>query len=207
MKLDLHIHSKYSYDSLLSPEKIIKVAKKKGLNGVAVTDHGTIKGGVETKKISDDDFAVIVGSEIRTEYGDIVGLFLNEEIISNILMEVVEEIKSQGGLVVLAHPYRTGIIFPEGLMDRIDLIEAFNGRSPKNLNKMAFELARKFEKPIGAGSDAHLSFEIGVGRTILFSNVRKALARGETKIEGNESNYYLVHGLSVVIEKIKKVMK
>jgi len=73
MKLDLHIHSKYSKDSLLKPETILKVAKKRGLGGIAVTDHNTIKGGLFTQKINDDkNFVVIVGSDIKTEYGDII---------------------------------------------------------------------------------------------------------------------------------------
>ncbi len=81
MMFDLHIHSKYSHDSYLSPPQIIKIAEKRGLDGIAITDHNTLKGGIETSKINNkDDFIVIVGSEIKTEYGDVIGLFLNEEI-------------------------------------------------------------------------------------------------------------------------------
>ena len=204
MKFDLHIHSKYSYDSFLSPERIIKIAKKRGLDGVAVTDHNTIKGGVETTKINKgDNFIVIVGSEIKTEYGDVIGMFLNEEIKSQIFMQVVSEIKGQDGLVVLAHPFRKGITFPTDSLKYVDLIEGFNARSPKRLNARALELARKFNKPMTAGGDAHLGFEIGGGRTIVNSGVKEALKNGETEIEGEESNYYLVHGLSVGMEKIK----
>ena len=204
MKFDLHIHSKYSYDSFLSPERIIKIAKKRGLDGVAVTDHNTIKGGVETTKINKgDNFIVIVGSEIKTEYGDIIGLFLNEEIESRIFMEVVEGIRDQGGLVVLAHPFRKGINLPIDLLKHIELIEAFNARSPKGLNARALELARKFNKSMTAGSDTHLGFEIGRGITIINGEIEEALRKGGARIEGKESNYYLVHGLSVAMEKIK----
>ena len=207
MKFDLHIHSKYSYDSFLSPERIIKIAKKRGLDGVAVTDHNTIKGGVETTRINKgDNFIVIVGSEIKTEYGDIIGLFLNEEIESRIFMEVVEGIRDQGGLVVLAHPFRKGINLPIDLLKYIELIEAFNARSPKSLNVKALELARKFNKSMTAGSDAHIGFEIGGGRTIMNGEAKEELKRGDTKVEGEESNYYLVHGLSVAMERIKGVI-
>jgi predicted metal-dependent phosphoesterase TrpH len=201
MKIDLHIHSKYSKDSLLEPEKIISMAKKKGLGGIAVTDHNTIKGGLTANNI-DKEF-VIVGAELRTEYGDVVGLFLNEEIKSNTFIEVVEEIKDQDGLVVLAHPFRKGIKFPADLLQHVDAIEGFNARSPKDLNGKAKELARSFGMPTTAGSDAHLGFEIGRGRTIVNSEVKEALRTGKTKIEGEESNYYLVHGLSVAMEKMK----
>jgi len=204
MKIDLHIHSKYSKDSILEPAKIIKIAKKKRLDGVAVTDHDTIKGGLVASKI-DKDF-VIVGAEIRTEYGDVIGLFLDEEIKSNRFIEVVEEIKGQDGLVVLAHPFRKGITFPTDLLKYVDLIEGFNARSPKDLNKKAGELARSFGMPMAAGSDAHLGFEIGKGRTVVDSEVKGELRKGETEIEGEESNYYLVHGFSIAMEKIKGVM-
>lgn len=207
MKFDLHIHSKYSYDSLLSPERIIKVAKRKGLHGVAITDHNTIKGGIEALKINEDkDFQVIVGAEIRTEYGDIIGLFLEDEITTNKFEGVIEEIKSQGGLSVLAHPYRQ-YKFPEEIVDKVDLVEVFNARSRKADNERAYELAKKFKKPQTAGSDAHFGFEIGRGRTMVNSKIIEALKKGETKIEGTESNYYLVHGLSVAMEGIKGLRK
>lgn len=207
MKFDLHIHSKYSYDSLLRPDTIIRIAKKKGLDGVAVTDHNTIKGGVEASKVNkDDDFVVIVGSEIKTEYGDVIGLFLTNEIRSRAFADVVGEIRDQDGLTVLAHPFRKGIVFPRDLLGHVDLIEGFNARSPKNLNQKAIELARDCRIPVTAGSDAHLGFEIGMGRAVTRTltreggEVRCVLENGETRIEGKESSYYLVHGLSVVTE-------
>ena len=204
MKFDLHIHSKYSYDSFLSPEKIIRTAKKRGLDGIAVTDHNTVKGGIEALKINrDEDFQIIIGAEMKTEYGDIIGLFLDKEIRTSRIEGVIEEIKSQGGLSILAHPYRQ-YKNPEEIADKVDLVEGFNARSRKKDNARAYGLAKKFKKPVTAGSDAHLRFEIGRGRTIVDSEVKEALEKGETKIEGNESSYYLVHGLSVAMEKIKK---
>jgi len=206
MKFDLHIHSKYSYDSLLSPERIIKVAKRKGLHGVAITDHNTIKGGIEALKINEDeDFQVIVGAEIRTEYGDIIGLFLEDKIATNKFEEVIEEIKSQGGLSVLAHPYRQ-YKFPEEIIDKVDLVEVFNARSKKRDNRRALHLAAKYNKPVIAGSDAHLPFEIGRGSTIVPAQVdlKNAIIDRLTKVEGCESNFYLVHAMSVLLESIKK---
>lgn len=203
MKFDLHIHSKYSYDSFLSPERIIKIAKKRRLSGVAITDHGTIKGGIVALKVNKDkDFQVIVGAEMRTEYGDIIGLFLENEIRTRQFEEVIEEIKSQGGLSVLAHPYRQ-YENPEEIVDRVDLVEGFNARSRKADNERAYELAKRFKKPMTAGSDAHLGFEVGMGRTIVNSEVKGELKKGKTEIEGEESNYYLVHGLSFAMEKVK----
>lgn len=209
MKFDLHIHSKYSNDSFLSPEKIIKIAKKKGLNGVAITDHNTIRGrgGIEALKINDNkDFRVIAGAEINTEYGDIIGLFLGEEIKTRRFEGVLEEIRSQGRLSILAHPFRK-YKNPGDIVDKLDLIEAFNARSVKEKNKKAYILSKEFEKPITAGSDAHLGFEIGGAMTIVNDDVNTALKKGETKIEGGESSYYLVHGLSVAMEDVRMIWR
>jgi len=206
MKYDLHTHSKYSYDSFLDPEKIIKIAKKNSLNGIAITDHNTIKGGlIALRENKDKDFHLIVGAEIKTDFGDILGLFLNEEIKSRNFYEVIDEIKSQDGLSSLPHPYRQ-YKFPEKIIDEIDVIEAFNARTKKIQNDKAYQLAKKFKKPITAGSDAHLGFEIGRGMTIVKENIRESLKNGKTEINGKESNYYLVHGLSVFSEKIKKIV-
>lgn len=208
MIYDLHIHSKYSYDSFLSPEKILKVSKKRKLDGVAITDHGTIRGGLETlKQNKDSDFQVIVGAEIKTEYGDVIGLFLNEELKSSKFDEVIEEIKSQGGLSVLAHPYRQ-YSFPEKLVNKVDIIEGFNARSKAEDNIKAFQLAKKFNKPIAAGSDSHTSFEIGRGRTIIEfqSDISEEILTKNFKVEGKESNYYISHSLSTINEKFRQFL-
>jgi len=205
MKFDLHIHSKYSYDSLLSPEKIIKIAKKKGLNGAAITDHNTIKGGIEGLKANNDtDFQLIVGAEIKTNIGDIIGLGLNEEIKCRNWEDVIDEIHSQGGVAILPHPYR-GHKLVEELAMRVDVIEVFNARTPKELNKKAYELALKFQKGISAGSDAHVSFEIGRGTVVINSDLINELLLGGVEINGKESPYLLVHGMSFVIEKLRKI--
>jgi len=204
MNYDLHVHSKYSHDSLLDPSKIIRIAIKRGLNGIAVTDHNTIKGGIEAEKANKNpDFEIIVGSEIKTEYGDIVGLFLNEDINSRKFIEVIEEIKNQGGLPVLAHPYRP-FNFPEKIITYFDYIEGFNARSKPWQNHKAHILASEFNKNVVAGSDAHFAFEIGKGRTLTENKFQKGMKNVKMNISGHESNYYVIHGLSVALEKIKK---
>ncbi len=205
MKFDLHIHSKYSYDSFLSPEMIIKVAKKKGLNGIAVTDHNTIRGGFETLKANKDEFLrIIVGAEIRTEYGDVIGLFLNSEIKERKFNNVIDEIRSQGGISILAHPYRK-YQFPERLLKGIDLIECFNSRSKRILNEKSYLLARSYKKSMTGGSDAHLALDIGKGLTITDCEIERALRKGKTQIVGRESNYYIGHGFSLLSENVKKL--
>jgi len=206
MDYDLHIHSKYSYDSFQKIETILNTAHKRGLNGIAITDHNTIKGGLEAFKTNKDpNFEVIVGSEIKTEYGDILGIYLNEEIKSKSFEEVVGEIKSQDGLVILPHPYRQ-YGTPESIISKVDVVEGFNARVTKSYNERSSLLAEKFDKGKSAGSDAHLSFEIGKGRVIVENDLRDSLITGKTKVVGEESNYYLVHGLSVSSEKVKKIL-
>ena len=98
--IDFHIHTYHSYDSLMRPEKIIAIAKSRGLNGVVISDHDTINGGLECAKInSDKDFKIIVSSEIKTSVGDITGLNLKEEITDRNFSDVVQKIRNQGGLV------------------------------------------------------------------------------------------------------------
>ena len=206
MMLDLHIHSKYSFDSILEPKKIIQISKKKGLNGIAITDHNTIEGGVKAKKINrDSDFSVIVGAEIGTEVGDITGLFLTDEIRSKKAMEVIEEIKGQGGLSVLPHPFRGHTIIGDELLKRIDLIEGFNSRTPLKLNLMAQSLAEEYNKPIIAGSDAHFAGEIGLGKTLLnleSPDIQKALLTNRTEIKGIPGPLYL-QSLSQLVKSLK----
>jgi len=207
MILDLHIHSKYSFDSILEPKKIIQISKKKGLNGIAITDHNTIEGGVKAKKINrDSDFLVIVGAEIGTEVGDITGLFLTDEIRSKKAMEVIEEIKGQGGLSVLPHPFRGHTIIGDELLKRIDLIEGFNARSSNDQNLRAQNLAKKYEKPSIAGSDAHFGSEIGLGKTCIegctSATLREDLLHNKIKIEGVQSPSYLQQ-LSQLLKSLK----
>lgn len=203
---DLHIHSKYSFDSILEPKILIKVAKKRGLNCVAITDHNTIKGGLMAKNINEDqDFLVIVGSEISTEVGDIIGLFLNEEIRSGNIYDVIEKIKNQGGIVVLPHPYK-GHKLSNELVKNVDAIEVFNARINKENNKKAIALAKKCKKPGIAGSDAHFASEIGNVKvqipTLFHKDIKKSLLSNEIEIIARQSSHYFEF-LSQIIKSIK----
>ena len=197
MYFDFHIHSIYSHDSILKPETIIKHSKKKGLSGIAITDHNTILGAKKVKSISSEGFLVIIGAEIKTERGEIIGLFLNDEIISNVFYEVKDEIKAQGGLIVLPHPFKNKAVDPELLTKGVDLIEGLNARIKPELNHKACILAKKYELPIIAGSDAHTSFEIGAVQNKLqidelsSEEVRKILLKGTGTTFGTESPFYI----------------
>jgi len=194
MKYDLHIHSKYSSDGILEPKESIKTAIKKGINGIAITDHNTIKGGLEAKKYETDDFKVIVGSEISTERGEIIGLFLEEEVKSKDVQEVISGIKEQNGIIIIPHPFdelRHSAFHPtEGDAKFIDCIEGFNSRCVfQKYNEKAVEFGTKHNLTITAGSDAHFANEIGnAGITTETEDIREALIKNEIQIFGKRSS-------------------
>lgn len=161
MKGDFHIHSKYSFDSTMDPKQILKIVKSKGFDTVAITDHNTIKGAVEAKKFEDDiGIRVIVGSEIRTDIGDLIGLKLEREIENTSWEMVISEIKDQGGFVVLPHPYRDHTMVDE-VAKKVDSIEIWNARCHFEQNDKALELASSLNCNVIMGSDAHLYSELG----------------------------------------------
>jgi predicted metal-dependent phosphoesterase TrpH len=205
MKIDLHIHSSYSPDGNISPEDIVKIARRKGLNGVAVTDHDTVRGGLEAKKYETDDFIVIVGAEIRTDRGEVIGLFLSKEIQSTGFKDVVIEIKAQGGLVVVPHPFdgmrRSAFRITDKEASFVDAIEGYNARCILPMyNRRAVTFARKHNLPVVAGSDAHHANEIGIAGIITGSrDVRDAIRKGDIEIFGKTSPWLLVnHGRAQV---------
>lgn len=167
MIIDFHTHTYHSYDSLMKPEKIIRIARARGLDGIVTCDHNTIKGGLEVQKVNHDkNFIVIVGAEIATDVGDIIGIFLTKEIESRNFHDVVEEIKQQGGEVILSHPYKDHDLSKIDF-SKIDYIEGYNSRLNKQLNQKALDLAEKYNIPVVAGSDSHLYGEIGNSRTVV----------------------------------------
>lgn len=180
MIVDTHTHTYHSYDCLMKPEKILRLAKERGLDAIVINDHDTIKGGLECKRINPyKDLEVIVGAEIKTSIGDVTGLFLKEEIEARDFQDVVAAIKKQGGITILNHPYVGHKL--DGLnFNGIDLIEGYNGRLNPEKNAMAVELAKKHNKPVIAGSDAHTYAEIANCRTY-FDNLNNLLNPGKTE--------------------------
>ena len=210
MKYDLHIHSKYSSDGVLEPEEIINAAKKKGLDGIAVTDHNTIKGGLETKRYETKDFEVIIGSEIMTERGEITGLFLSQEITSKDVQGVFSEIKGQGGIVVIPHPFdglRRSAFHPtEEDVKFIDAVEGFNSRCVfQKYNNKAVAFALQYNLPIAGGSDAHFANEVGIaGVIVMTSDIKGAILNNALDIFGKRSSL-LNHARTKLLKTRMKV--
>lgn len=167
MIIDFHTHTHHSYDSIMKPARIIQIAKARGLDGIVICDHNTIKGGLEAQKANKDkNFKVIVGAEIATNAGDVTGIFLSGEIESRMFDDVVKEIRQQGGKVILNHPYK-GHDLNKVDFSVIDYIEGYNSRLDEEHNQKAIELAEKYKIPVIAGSDAHVYAEIGNCKTIV----------------------------------------
>ena len=148
-------------------EQIIRHCHKNGVNCLAIADHGTIAGALKLKEIA--PFPVIVAEEIMTPFGEIMGMFLSEEIPGKLSVEeTIAQIEAQDGLVCIPHPYdklRFSALDDETLeaiMPHVDIIEVFNARSlfPHALDKSR-RLALKYGKLASAGSDAHIASEIG----------------------------------------------
>jgi len=167
MKVDLHVHTYYSKDATLSLEAIVEGCRRRGLDGVAITDHNTIAGALALKEIA--PFLVIVGEEIDTTKGEILGLFLKEEIPRGLRpKEAISRIREQGGLVGVSHPLdrlRRSAMGRRALLDildELDFLEGFNSRVtfPSD-NLRAQALAQAHGLAITAGSDAHTAYEIG----------------------------------------------
>ncbi len=207
MIADFHIHSKYSYDSILEPRKIVKLCKEKGYDTISITDHNTIKGSLEAKKYEREfGVEVLIGEEVLTDAGDIIGINLKNEIRSRCFPEVLDEIKKQGGISILPHPYK-GHYLTDGLIRNIDVIEGLNSRTSEELNKKAVELGRTWNKPVVAGSDAHLAAEIGLARTGInttkASNINDALLNGKIELACLPSRRYFIY-YSQFIKLVKK---
>jgi len=214
IEVDLHIHTKYSIDSLLDPKTVIRVALMRGLSAIAITDHNSIKGSLIAMREASSvkNLTVIPGIEVKTDLGDLIGLYIQDEIKSRSFFDVMDEIRRQDGLVILPHPYNAhkGVI--DNLVKYVDVVEVLNGRSSHTKNERADNLASKFNKPKLACSDAHFAFEIGRVKTKFPSDtsateeLRKFILNGGRELIGKESPF-IVHGFSFAIEVFKRATR
>ena len=160
IKLDLHIHSQYSEDACGTPKEIMKLVKKKGLQGMAITDHNTVKSREKVLALNTKDFIAIPGIEISTKDGHLLGLNVSTVIPSKLsVQETVELIYDDGGIPIVPHLFRNmSGIKPEKLsliQNRITAIEVFNGCSQLKTNLKTGQLAEQLNLGGTGGSDAH----------------------------------------------------
>jgi len=165
LRIDMHMHTQASFDCLSDPGKVMAAASARGVQRIAITDHNKLATALEMAKAFPD--SVISGEEVKTKEGiDVIGLYIEELIPKGTpAREVCRLVKDQGGLVYLPHPYARGKggsgRYAEELAPLVDIIEVFNARlHPGHLNDRGEELADRWSKPRGAGSDAHMLGEV-----------------------------------------------
>ncbi len=173
IEVDLHMHTDHSNDSVTPVDVLLSTARERGLGAIAVTDHNEISGAHEARaKAAEYGVKVIVGEEVKTaDQGEVIGLFIEEKIPRGMtLEETIAEIKRQGGLVYVPHPFDRLHSVPDyehllRVVDDVDAIEIFNPRiAIAAWNEEAVRFAAKYRIPGGAGSDAHVAQGLGAVR-------------------------------------------
>jgi hypothetical protein len=166
--VDLHMHTDHSYDCATPVEVLLSEARARGLGAIAITDHNEISGALDARAKA-EGIKVIVAEEVKTaEQGEVIGLFIEEKIERGMtLTETITEIKRQGGLVYVPHPFDRLHSVPDyehllDVLDDVDAIEVFNPRvAITEFNDEAVRFAAKYRIPAGAGSDAHVPQGLG----------------------------------------------
>ena len=168
VRIDLHVHTRHSHDSAAPVTSVLQRCRDSGLGLVAITDHDNIRGGLEARKMA-DGFPVIVGEEIKTARGDIIGLFLEKPVPPRLTpLETVKRVKEQGGLVGIPHPLdrvRPTAMGRQSIMEIlpwVDFMEGFNSHTLLSRdNRRGLEFAVGHTLPVVACSDSHSALELG----------------------------------------------
>lgn len=220
---DIHTHTMYSGftkykfltfpDSVTTPRTSIKVAEKLGLNALCITDHNTIKGAIVAQKFNKD--LVVIGEEISSKEGEILGLFLQEKVNPGLSAEeTIEQIHSQDGIAIAPHPYsgHCSCVADKINTLKFDGIEVFN-----SLHRDGYSNAIALERCNGhaklGGSDAHASFMIGNGYTLFNGSsqedFRSSIKDRKTIYGGNVASImdFVYYGARVAYESSKTILK
>jgi hypothetical protein len=163
IKCDLHIHSRYSFDSLADPKRIVDLALSRGIQCIAIADHGNIRGSLKAREYAEKNnlpMLVIISEEAKSKQGDILALNIKEQIPDHLSAnETLQRIKKQGGTSIIAHPFGSFCGFNENLenyLGQFNGIEILNA-SVFSGNEIAAAFAKKHNLPFTAGSDAHFT--------------------------------------------------
>ena len=168
---DLHMHTDHSPDCATPVPLLLETARERGLGAIAITDHNEVSGALEARELADgmDGLQVIVAEEVKTaEQGEVIALFIEEKIPRGMSMaETIAEIRRQGGLVYVPHPFDRLHSVPDyehllDVVDEIDILEVFNPRIAFSaFNEEAERFAAKYRIVPGAGSDSHVPQGLG----------------------------------------------
>lgn len=171
--IDYHLHTAHSFDSTAPVESVVERAVAAGLDAICITDHDTIEGALEARRLAPPELHVIIGSEVTLRDGSqILGMDLSREVVRDDLEAAVADIHAQGGLVLMPHPFRrgSGLLRPERglsaaettrILALVDLVEAHNGRDTWENNQRSHRIVAERGLAGVAGSDAHRADEVG----------------------------------------------
>ncbi len=217
MKFDLHMHSHHSRDCTIPTAEVLRICQRRGMHGIAITDHNSLAGGLEGLAIAPPGFTVIPGEEVKSSEGEIIGLFLSEEIPGGLTPEeTANQIRAQGGVVIVPHPFdplrRSPLKTPAlerlvaaGLVDAIEILNARMALKSHNLR--GAEFAARVGLPGTAGSDAHSRPEYGHAwlEIAAFTTADEFLTNLSTATIGGNLSPFFVHLLSTVAKRRKKI--
>ncbi|NHI92851.1 MAG: PHP domain-containing protein [Candidatus Lokiarchaeota archaeon] len=233
LKIDMHVHttcSKHPFwgvDAMSCPKEVIKRAIKLGLDGIAVTDHNTTRGGLKIAKMVkehglQDKLIVITGTEIKSKNGDILAYGIEKDISPRMWgIETIERIQDESALAFVAHPFK-GKFFnyyyggksswlKQKRRVKFDGIESFNAAASVPANEMADKLASILKVSRTGGSDAHILSHIGHGLTYVdtsdftMDGVIEAIRKGKTQVKG--VNYTISRPLKLYFYKLVQLIR
>ena len=167
VRIDLHVHTRHSHDSAAPVSSVLQRCRDSGLGMVAITDHDNIRGGLEARELG--GLPVVVGEEIKSARGDIIGLFLEEMVPPKLSpLETVKRVKAQGGLVGIPHPFdrvRPTAMGQRALLEIlpwVDFLEGYNAHTILPIdNRKGVEFAAGHSLPVVSCSDSHSALELG----------------------------------------------
>jgi predicted metal-dependent phosphoesterase TrpH len=200
LRMDLHTHSRGSWDCLSDPGELLAAAESRGIQRVAITDHNRM----DVARAMYERFPekVIPGEEVKTREGiDLIGLYIRREIPKGTeAEEVCRLVREEGGILYLPHPFASGKggggRYAETLAPLVDVVEVFNARlHPGRLNEPAEDLARRHGKLRGAGSDAHTLGEVGKAWVEVPPHANRPqdflAAMKESRVRGRTSSWWV----------------
>jgi len=215
---DLHCHSSASFDSLSRPKDLVRLARQRGLTHLAITDHERIEGALAARELAPQGLTVIVGEEVRSTDGDVIGLYLERTVPPGLsALETIAAIHEQGGLAGIPHPFDrfrvSGMARLSGqrladVVAVVDYVETWNARVPAaSVNERAAAFARDHGLPGVAVSDAHSLMEVGVACTRLAGPIDgpaelRAALPDATLVPGRAS--YLARALTPLAKLVQR---